>query len=750
MMRKPWLHAAWACGIALAFAATPARAQAPDADALWRDFLAHGSADTVYDGYDVLDDLGYDLDQVDAEGCRKQASALADGLRKAPVSIALHHAALLCARATGDRKAEAAQSALLDALSADALSRASDVDDSRPIRVIGLQDAYTLVHLADLTLAYSYFASPNAERYFPIVVVGWDEAAKVERHMRFDLVDVIDAISRDDASSGFPYQRTQLADGLLKGMSRSDQVAAIDLLAVRDAFGKKDGKARVEALRPAAERGGVMAAATWLAICDLRPFAGCADGLVDALLPQAEERHALPMTLLAYAYAQGIGIARDDAAARVLLEAADKRSLRAGGSEGFAGLWTVLHPGEQPALVQEAIAKARAAGNRNIDRDLAKATVKRDEKPELDAATLAVLAQPAQNTVGAGEAILADYYRKRGDQDAALDWRRRAAAHGSADAQAALGNALLSGVGVARDRDAGIAMLRDAAAGGSVHAMRVLASLSGQQGRWQDASNWLMAGVVRNDLDAILDMARLMEYGRAGSKLAAEQAAAFYGELADPDGPDLAEARRRLADMALAGRGMKKDPARARELLQHDAGKGDHESEARLGAALLNGEFGQPEEHEGRKWIERAMQGGNLGAYDAFGYWLFERRTPDARRQALETWRKAIALGGEDSVNNLAWYQCASPDPAVHDPKAGLEVIEALAKKHDLDPAAMDTRAACYAANGDYARAAELQSEVIEKVRALQPDSPERLRQFEDRRALYAAGKPYLLAADAD
>lgn len=745
MKRTTWLRAASACGIALAATACPAFAAAPDADAMWRDFLAHGTVANVYDGYDVLDAIGYDLDQVDADACRKQAAALADGLRKAPVSIALRHAALLCARATGDRKSEAEQSELLDALSADALTRASDVDVAPPIRVIGLQDAYTLLHLADLTLLYSYFDSVYPQRYFPIVLVGWDEPRKVERHLRFDIVDVIDAISRDDEASGFPYERAQLAEGLLRGMQKSDQLAAIDVVAVRDSFVKDGDAARIEALRPAAERGGVEASTTWMALCDLRPREGCGDGLVDALLPQAEKRQAMSMVLLAYAYAQGIGIARDEDAAMTLLQAADKRLPRGAGSETFANLWLAFHRGEPPPPVKAAIDAARAAGNRNIDRDLARRTVANEDKPELDAGTLALLAQPAQNGMGVGEAVLADYYRKRGDAATAMEWDRKAAAHGNADAQARMGYALLYGQGIARDKDAGVAMFRDGAAGGSVRAMRAMALLSEGEGRWQDASNWLMAGVSRNDIDAIMSMAWLVEYGHAPPGVDAESAVHVYEGFGDPKRLDLAEARRRLADMALDGRGMKKDPKRARELLLHDAEKGDHDSEARLGVALLKGEFGTPDEAEGRKWMERAIEGGNLDAEDSYAGWLYSRKTPEARKQAIELWEKAIALGNDGSVNNLAWYRCVSPDPAVHDAKAGLDAIEALAKRRELHPGWVDTEAACYAANGEYERAAQLQAGVIEDAKRVQPDNAEALRRFVERHDLYAAGKPYVL-----
>jgi TPR repeat protein len=734
--------------LALAASVAPALAAAPDADAIWRDFLAHGTSAHAYEGYDLLDPIGYDLDQVDADACREHAAGLADGLRKAPVSIALHHAALLCARATGDGRAEAEQSAVLDALAADALSRASDIDVARPIRVLGLQDAYTLLHLAGLELRYSAFSSTHVERYFPIVMAGWDEGAQVERHLRFDLVDVVEQITRGEAASGFPYHRTQLADGLLEGMRKSDQLAAIDLLAVKDAYGKDGAKERVEALRAAAARGGVQATVAWMALCDARGFDGCADGLIDALLPQAEKHDALPMTLLAYAYARGIGVARDEAAAKTLIGAADRRWPRGAGSATFAMMWSTLHREAPTGLAQEAIANARAAGNRNLDRDLARLAVEREDKPQLDAATLALLAQPAQNGTGAGEGILAEYHRKRGDKASALAWARKGAAHGDARSQDLLGDALRTGDGLARDRDAGIAMLREAATGGNVHAMRVLASLSVDDGRWQEASNWLMAGVAASDVGAILDMATLMEYGHVRSKLGPESAARIYAGLGDAQGADNAEARRRLAAMALQGRGTKKDPGRARELLLHDAERADHASEGMLGAYLLDGAFGKPEEAEGRKWIERAMQGGDAAAYDAFAGWLYLRGTPEARRQAVETWKQAIALGYGQSSNNLAWYQCVSPDPAVQDAKAGLQAMQALAAKEEMGAGWLDTQAACHAANGDYAQAAKLQEDVIERVKRLQSDDPDVLERFEERRALYAAGKPYIAPED--
>jgi hypothetical protein len=60
--------------------------------------------------------------------------------------------------------------------------------------------------------------------------------------------------------------------------------------------------------------------------------------------------------------------------------------------------------------------------------------------------------------------------------------------------------------------------------------------------------------------------------------------------------------------MALAGRGIDKDPAQAERWLRQDAETGDAQSAGRLAMAYLLGEFGEADEQQGGDWMRRGMR----------------------------------------------------------------------------------------------------------------------------------------------
>jgi hypothetical protein len=82
-------------------ASTPEQVAADPAQA-WTRFLAHADLGDAYDRHDALDAVGYTLASVDADACHAHGDALREAVRRVPVSIALHQAALLCAEAVGD------------------------------------------------------------------------------------------------------------------------------------------------------------------------------------------------------------------------------------------------------------------------------------------------------------------------------------------------------------------------------------------------------------------------------------------------------------------------------------------------------------------------------------------------------------------------------------------------------------------------------------------------------------------------
>ncbi len=733
-----------------------AAAHAFDAAAAWREFLARKDAIRAFDGYDVLDKVGYDLHAVDADACREQRNALDEAVRLAGISIALRHASMLCAEATGDAAVAAREGDAFDALSRLALSQASDIGNAPPIRVLGAQDAYALVAAAGLENLYDYYANLLPARYMPFVIAAWDEEAGSERHLVFDIIDAMNAVVRDDPYSGYPIQRTQLALAVIEEQNRSGALMGRDMAAVRASLEAETPQDKVARLRDAATAGGIQAAATWMTVCETTPFPGCADGLVDALLPAAEQRHALPTALLAYAYAQGLGIERDEAAAAALLDAADRRWARGAASTYFASYWLARHQQPIPALVQARIDAARRAGNPNIDDALLSRSIAAGEA-KVDAAAIARLSRPEINRRGAGYALLAAHYLRAGDKAAADGWLQRAAEAGDADANATLAARLLDGEGGARDPQATRAMLVEAAHGGSAIAGRMLAYQAGQQGDWQQAMAWLLAPMMAGDIGAILDAGQMYELERPGFTGQEAKAVELYTMLNDTGGG--AEARRRLAMMAIEGRGMPKSPARAREWLQQDADQGDAQSQALLGLGYLRGEFGQVDEALGRQWVDKAMQAGAADAFSSYGMWLLNTKdTPESRREGLAVLQRGVdrgaaeADGNDVALNNLAWALCTSRRDDVLDPPRGLEVGRRMGAPAELNPGYRDTVAACLAATGDYAEAVRLQASVVQEFQKYadaggartQRDMAETLKRARARLALYEARKPYI------
>lgn len=737
-----------------ALAAEPVESTGIDPAAAWEQFLGNAALLESLGAYAALDSVGYGAQGVDPEACRDRRAALSTAIGLAPISIALHHAAMLCAEAVGDQATAENEMAVLAAYSRFALSQAPESRDSPPIRLLHPVDAYALLRIMGLEFRYEYYRALSADRYFPVTIVGWDADANVEKDLTFDFVDAMSRINRGDTYSGFPVDRQLLAEALVKGQVEAKGLLGLDVKSVDDASRVADASKKVQVLKPVAELGGVLATRAWIAVCTLMPHEGCGDGLPEAILPYAEKKQAVSMTLLAYTYAEGIGVAKDPEAAAILLAAANRRWPTQSGSVEFANIWTGVHEGPIPDAIGRMLSDADAAGNPDARMLVIRRKLLAKELPELDASELEYLARPSSNGLGAGEQELAFYYAMRKDDARENAWNRRAAMHGDADAQADVAYSLLWGDEKDRDETEGRRLLAESAHGGSAFAQRNMAYLSRREGKWKDAEGWLLAGARGGDARSLLDLSNLYEWERPGLEGKVGVAVDTYRALARGDGPEAATARRRLAAMALAGRGMAKDSAKAKEWLLADSGKGDHESEAMLGMAYLNGDFGAVEEAEGARWMERAMAAGETGAFNEYGYWLYYRnKSPAAQADAIEVWQKGDKAGSVDASNSLAWAWCTSANAAIANPARGAAVAGVMAKRDDLGAEEIDTLAACRAAMGDFDEAARLQQAAIDKELQGNPgkgsagaqlDANSDEARYRRRLALYQAKRPYV------
>lgn len=736
-------------------ASTPEQVAADPAQA-WTRFLTHAELGDAYARLDVMETVGYTLATVDADACRAHGDALRDAVRRVPISIALHRTALLCAEALGDERDAERETAALAALSTLALTDAGEGPFRKPIRVFSPSDVYALVATLGYEFRYDYYRLVRPERTMPLVVAAWDPDAQVEHHLAFDFIEATWAVDRDDEHAGFPIMRNELLDAFVKAERAGDEVLGEDIAAMQAAQEVVTAAARLDALRDAAQRGGIASLRESLALCIQARVPGCGEPLVDALLPLAERRQAMPMVMLALAHAEGAGVAKDTQAAQALLDAADRRWYRRGASVAYALLQTRAGGRADDAFVAERLRLAEAAGNR--DAAVLRVVRQRIAQPRssIAPADLALLSRPAANGAGLGYGILYAYQVQNGDAVAQWAALRQAAQAGNPEVQRELAYALRREVrdgrhGAQKEADMTAeaqAWLEAAAQGGDAPAMRTLFHAAWQRGEWRTATNWLLAAVAAGDADAMYDLAAAYESGRPGLKGDLATAVNLYESMATMPGAPGAPARRRLAQLSIAGRGVKRKPERAVALLRDDADRGDVDAQALLGALLLEGADGVPADPAaGTRWMERAIAAGANRARVAYAQWLHSGAgsTAERRRRALGLLREADPKGddADDARNSEAWILCVSAHDDTYDPAAGWAVAQRMLASSSLQPGELDTIAACQAANGDVAGAAQRQQQAIDALPKDAQGRPDGGRGMFDRLALYRAGKAY-------
>lgn len=726
-----------------------AREVAADPAGVWARFFAQADLDTAYDQYGVLDDLGLGEQSADAGQCRASASKLKAAVEAIPVSIAIHRAAMFCADAVGDKPGAEREAAALAALAKHALADGAGSRWRPPIRVLSPRDVYALLDLLGYEVQYAHYTDAVVGRCFPLEIAAWDADAKQERHLAFDFVEAAARIDRGEKYFGLPFRRTILASSFVSGQIESGEVAAIDIRAIRDAREAGTQAERLKLLRDAASRGGLQSATQWMLLCAKDAPPGCADGLVDALLPLAERRQARAMVLLAGAYADGIGIEPDAQAATVLLDAADRRWQGQDATIMFGGLQMLLKGALDP-LAAERLRRLSAAGSDAAGFVLVADGLGRDPGRDLSPAEIALLRRPRFNGAGEGQILLFNYFLRRSmvaERDAAL---RAAADLGYAEAQRKLAFETLAQEGRQASGPRGMPLMERAAQGGDAPAARMMAAVARDRKQWLEAAGWLLGAVDHGDVPALYELAQLYEAGHDGLPGKLDDAIASYEEIAaDRTDTDTApRARRRLATLALEGRGMKRNPKRAREWLLVDAQRDDAPSQVQLAVAYLDGSFGEADAAEGERWLKRASDNGSVEARTVYGTWLVSRRgSAETHQRGVELLRAAAKDGGLTQLNNLGWFQCVSSFPEVRDPAAGLAAARRMQLRDGtLDARYLDTIAACYAANGDFETAVRLQQQVVAadaggESGAVSQGGPG------GRLALYRAGKPYVEAA---
>jgi tetratricopeptide (TPR) repeat protein len=94
-------------------------------------------------------------------------------------------------------------------------------------------------------------------------------------------------------------------------------------------------------------------------------------------------------------------------------------------------------------------------------------------------------------------------------------------------------------------------------------------------------------------------------------------------------------------------------------------------------------------------------------------------------------------------ANDLAWLLATCPDESARDGEEALKIAQSITEKSEMRvPMLLDTLAAAYAESGRFDDAVRIMDEAIERAKGMAAEAL-RLASYEERRALYAAGKPY-------
>lgn len=266
-------------------------------------------------------------------------------------------------------------------------------------------------------------------------------------------------------------------------------------------------------------------------------------------------------------------------------------------------------------------------------------------------------------TAALGQALLAGLGGSR-DVDGALTLLRRSARFGNADAALMLGSLYDAGDGVTADPAEAARFYRFAARAGRPAADFALAMLyEGGRGVTQDlaaaARHYRVAADAGHGI-AQLFLGRMYRAGRgvpADEALAAarfREAAETLAELAEAGSP---EARYLIGTMYLAGEGVPQDPHQAAAELAQAVDQGSREAASVLGDLYDDGRGVERDRDEALRFWEMALDRDDAPAEDLNRVaWRLAEQRADLDH-ALRWARRAVALAPQDGNirDTLAW-----------------------------------------------------------------------------------------------
>ncbi|SDE12793.1 hypothetical protein SAMN04488509_12317 [Aquimonas voraii] len=710
------------------------------AEAAWAAFKARPMTEELGAQFERLANLLDENGEVGDEVCL--SNTLRELEAEIPVSIALWWMQSDCAERLGDAAAAERSLEGFASLARYALENAPDRNSgAAPTPIASELDLWFLLRGLEMELGYVYIDTLSGGPYSPFQVSLWDPLEKREHLLSLDFIDILMQMVGAAGELRSPSTRIALRTTYLQSSAEfSAALPSAQALRLVDAIRapEKERSARLSAL---AGEGDFHAAERLFRICAIVRRTGCGTQLVDALLPYAEAGIAEATTMLGTVQALGLGVRRDARAAERLYARADERLGDFGSSLAAARLW--LQPpafGELPKPLAERIERAAREGYAEAhDLLLLNAIaeeIRRGASPRrLRKLEHADRSDSAWVRTGYGMALL------ESDPDAGLVHLIEGARRGG------FGNVNALLVAMSRtgkqplDEAELMSFHSTAGYGGRTDSALWVGRHYRKQNRTLEARSWLIGAAQLGSSDGAYEAAELLVDTWPGDDSLASAAALLEALL--ERGPR-ADAERLLADLLIQGvGGVQADRPRAAKLLRALHARGDAQASSLLASNLLLGTLEAEAGENPRQMLEAIAAKGGSQAMAALAQFIYTGDIPGEAADAWAWWRKAIEAGDPSARNNLAWTQCVSADPRFRKVDEGLAEANRMGDPAALPTAYRDTVATCFAANGDFDRAIELEQSILDELQAA--GAPEAgLGYFRDKLALFQRGEVFL------
>ena len=234
----------------------------------------------------------------------------------------------------------------------------------------------------------------------------------------------------------------------------------------------------------------------------------------------------------------------------------------------------------------------------------------------------------------------------------ALEWYRKAAENGNADAQIELGKRYFEGRGVSTNEDEAVKWYTKAAENGNTDAQLALGDRYFVEQKYSAAAKWYRKAAEQRISNAQYKLGLMYSQGQGVERNYVE-AAEWYRKAAEQGSK---EAQRSLAGLFEYGKGVGQSYAEAEKWYLKAAGQGSKEAQYSLGLIYAYGKGGVRSNTEAFRWFHKAAEQGYPPALYRLGS-MYEYGTGISQNDeaALEMYREAAEKGNRWAQRHLGY-----------------------------------------------------------------------------------------------